>query len=60
MKTKLLLLLTLLPLMATAQRGFRVRHNVPLDSIRLSDPAILADHATQMYLHDRHGRHDVA
>lgn len=25
------------------------RHNVPLDSIRLSDPAVLADEATQMY-----------
>lgn len=24
-------------------------HNVPLDSIRLSDPAVLADEATQMY-----------
>jgi len=27
----------------------RVRHNIPLDSIRLSDPAILADKATQTY-----------
>lgn len=26
-----------------------VRHHVPLDSIRLSDPAILADQKTQMY-----------
>ena len=25
------------------------RHNVPLDSIRLSDPAVLADEATHMY-----------
>ena len=28
---------------------FQVRENVPLDSIRLSDPCILADSATQMY-----------
>lgn len=27
----------------------RLKENVPLDSIRLSDPAILADEATQMY-----------
>ena len=31
------------------QRGMRVRQNVPLDSIRLSDPAILADQKTKMY-----------
>ena len=34
------------------QRGRRireVRENIPLDSIRLSDPAILADKATEMY-----------
>ncbi len=30
-------------------RGHRVRHNVPMDSIRLSDPAILADKQTNMY-----------
>ena len=30
-------------------RTFEVRHNVPLDSIRLSDPAILADQKTKMY-----------
>lgn len=36
-------------LTATAQRGMRVRKNVPLDSIRLSDPAILADQKTGMY-----------
>ena len=34
---------------ALAQRGMRVRKNVPLDSIRLSDPAILADQKTKMY-----------
>ncbi len=44
----LLLMLTLaLPLMA--QRGMRVRKNVPLDSIRMSDPAVLADQQTKMY-----------
>ena len=31
------------------QRAMRVRQNVPLDSIRLSDPAILADQKTKMY-----------
>ena len=36
-------------LTASAQRGWQVRKNVPLDSIRLSDPAILADKASQMY-----------
>ena len=30
-------------------RTFEIRHNVPLDSIRLSDPAILADQKTKMY-----------
>ena len=35
---------------ANAQRdNMRVRKNVPLDSIRLSDPAILADQKTKMY-----------
>ena len=35
---------------AIAQRdNMRVRKNVPLDSIRLSDPAILADQKTKMY-----------
>ncbi len=35
---------------ANAQhRASEVRKNVPLDSIRLSDPAILADKETQMY-----------
>ena len=31
------------------QRNMRVRKDVPLDSIRLSDPAILADQKTKMY-----------
>ena len=34
---------------AQRQRNMRVRKNVPLDSIRLSDPAILADQQTKMY-----------
>ncbi len=46
---RLLLIAMLLPLVAMAQRGMRVRQNVPLDSIRLSDPAILADPVTKMY-----------
>jgi len=33
----------------SAQRQMRIRQNVPLDSIRLSDPAILADQQTKMY-----------
>ena len=36
-------------LCASAQRSMRVRKDVPLDSIRLSDPAILADKQTNMY-----------
>jgi len=36
-------------LSARAQYHIKVRHNVPLDSIRLSDPFILADQSTQMY-----------
>ena len=46
---KLLFILALLPLMASAQRGFQTRKNVPTDSIRLSDPAVLADKKTNMY-----------
>jgi len=46
---KILLLFVLLPLMVSAQRGFQVRRNVPTDSIRLSDPAVLADQKTKMY-----------
>ena len=38
----------MLPLTAMAQRGWQVRKDVPLDSIRLSDPAVLADQKTQM------------
>ena len=30
-------------------RAFKVRSNIPTDSIRLSDPAILADQKTKMY-----------
>ena len=30
-------------------RAFKVRQNIPTDSIRLSDPAILADQKTKMY-----------
>ena len=37
------------PLTALAQWGFQPRKNVPTDSIRLSDPAVLADKATGMY-----------
>jgi len=40
----------LLACIAQAQpRSFEVRHDVPLSSIRLSDPAILADQKTKMY-----------
>ena len=50
---KRLFILALLTLCVTAvsaqRRGFKVRQNVPLDSIRMSDPAILADKATNMY-----------
>ena len=34
---------------APRARGSRVRTNVPLESIQLSDPFVLADSATQMY-----------
>ena len=43
------ILLFLLPLTVTAQQGMRVRQNVPTDSIRLSDPAVLADKQTGLY-----------
>ena len=33
----------------SAQRGMHIRKDVPLDSIRLSDPAILADQKTKLY-----------
>ena len=36
-------------MMVLGQRNMRVRKDVPLDSIRLSDPAILADQKTKMY-----------
>ena len=45
----LLLLAVLLPAASAAQRAQRVRTNIPLDSIRLSDPCILADSATMTY-----------
>ena len=46
----LLVLLLCIPFdAARAQRGFQPRQDVPLDSIRLSDPYILADAGTQMY-----------
>ena len=46
----LLIVLTITsPLTAMAQWGFQPRKNVPTDSIRLSDPAVLADKATGMY-----------
>ena len=49
-KLFLLMAVALLPLVSSAQRrGITVRKNVPTDSIRLSDPAILADKATSMY-----------
>src|SRR5688572_22004378 len=38
-----------LVLKAQEARSFEVRKNVPLDSIVLSDPFILADHKTNMY-----------
>jgi beta-xylosidase len=53
MKTKILFLLNLLTMTLgfNAQPGFvsTLKHNVPIDSIMLSDPAILADKATNMY-----------
>jgi len=42
-------LLSLLGLATMAQPAFRVRSHIPLDSIRLSDPCILADKATNQY-----------
>ena len=52
MKKKLIALgvLSILTVLSTsAQRGMRVRQNVPTDSIRLSDPAVLADKETNLY-----------
>jgi len=48
-KLTILLLFASSLLTAVAQRGLQPRKDVPLDSIRLSDPAILADAATNMY-----------
>lgn len=42
-------LLFILSLPALAQQDMDIRKDVPLDSIRLSDPYILADQNTQMY-----------
>ncbi len=44
----ILAVLTVMTASAQRQRNMRVRKNVPLDSIRLSDPAILADQQTKM------------
>lgn len=45
----LITLLVLHPLSTNAQRAYQPRHNVPLDSIIMSDPAIIADNATKTY-----------
>jgi beta-xylosidase len=42
-------LLSSFGLATMAQPAFRVRSHIPLDSIRLSDPCILADKATNQY-----------
>ena len=39
----LVLMAVLMPNQVSAQFRMQVRKNIPLDSIRLSDPAILAD-----------------
>jgi beta-xylosidase len=51
MKKILVPLLILLSVTATFAQGWKpeVKENIPLDSIRLSDPAILADKATSTY-----------
>lgn len=41
--------LSLLYLNVSAQRNSEIKTNIPLDSIRLSDPYILADKASKMY-----------
>ncbi len=49
-KQLVLMLLTFAPVIAFAQKGRSViRQNIPLDSIRLSDPFILADKKTATY-----------
>lgn len=45
----LLLCALCIPNLSSQRRTPVVRENIPLDSIRLSDPAILADHNTSMY-----------
>src|SRR6056300_847093 len=51
MKRIMITLLMVLSFISTFSQGFtrEVKHNIPLDSIRLSDPAILADKGTSMY-----------
>ena len=53
MKRKIMGLLFLASLILqpafSQNRGPMVRENIPLDSIRLSDPFIMADKATSMY-----------
>lgn len=50
-KSYLLICLLVLPFMLMAQKkkSHVIRKDIPLDSIRLSDPAILADAKTRMY-----------
>lgn len=47
--TATFILLGMFPVKADAQRFFKPRTNVPLDSILLSDPFVLADKATMTY-----------
>ncbi|NHE57846.1 glycoside hydrolase family 43 protein [Cyclobacterium plantarum] len=47
--TLLLFMLALQPLAYSQDRLSEIRENIPLDSIRLSDPCILADPETSMY-----------
>jgi beta-xylosidase len=42
-------LFLLLTFIANGQPAIQTRKNIPLDSIRLSDPFIMADHKTNMY-----------
>lgn len=51
MKSAFLFLLFVLSLSASAQgnKPVETKHNIPMDSITLSDPFILADSATNMY-----------
>lgn len=47
--TSLIAILISVSVSAQAERGPRFRENIPLDSIRLSDPFILADKKTKTY-----------